>query len=336
MSLLKLRRWRPRHLVCAAALLFAYGCDARVNNNQPAPSAVVATAATASATSSAAANTATSALASATTAAPKAVDAEPWLSRTLRDADPRWGQWLGQAEELRLQVLVTVVDPESQDWKVHEFRVDKEYFYPASAIKTFLAVEALRSTSRTLGSEIPLGTRILRCRINKSGCKPPREDRKKDEAGEPKVPDEKKKHRKLRIGAEIRKMLSYSDNDSFNRLYDIVGHRELNEGMAELSFDSVRFHHKMNSPAPRSKKTPRVTLLPGGKPAIRMPLRDSDFVPAATKAARIRVGTAHNDAGKIKDEPLDFAQKMPYPSVTCSESTSRCCSLIIRALPSWG
>ena len=182
-------------------------------------------------------------------------------------------------------------------------------FTPPAPSKPSWRVEALRTTSRLHGSDIPLRTRILRCRINRAGCKPPREDAKKDEPGEPKVPEEKKKHQKLRIGKEIRKMLSYSDNDSFNRLYDIVGHRELNEAMAALDFKSVRFHHKMNIPAERARRTPRVTLLPPGKAAIRLPLRKSDYTLAPTDAAGLSIGDAYNGpTGKV-EEPMSFAAK---------------------------
>ena len=50
---------------------------------------------------------------------------------------------LADAETHKLQMLVTVVG--KSEWTTHELRVDAEYFYPASAIKTFLAVSALRT-----------------------------------------------------------------------------------------------------------------------------------------------------------------------------------------------
>ncbi|HHH11439.1 MAG TPA: hypothetical protein ENK23_05125 [Sorangium sp.] len=302
-------RWRLHTIavMLGGCLMALAGC--REGSEQaaaaPHPSAGVAvTSATSANGSGTAAGTASS---SSKEAVPPAE--EPWLQHTLRASDPRFGQWLGQAKQLRLQILVTVVDDTSDNWTRYEFRVDDEYFYPASAIKTFLAVAVLRHTSGLLAGDIPLGTRILRCRFNKPGCRPFREDAKKDEPGHPKVPEKKKKHQKLRIGQEIRKMLSYSDNDSFNRLYDIIGHRELNEAMAALGFASVRFHHKMNVPAKWSRTTPRVTLLPVGKAAIRIPLRKSDYQLAPTAATGLDIGNAYNDGGKLVESPMSFAEK---------------------------
>jgi len=239
--------------------------------------------------------------ASASAAAP-AVDA--WLERTLRAGDPRWEGWLARAEELRLQVLVTIVEPRGV-WQVHALRADREYFYPASAIKTFLAVAALRVLSRESGGDVPLGSRIIRCADHKPGCEPPKEDEDKEERTE----EGRAKHDKLRVGEEIGKMLSYSDNDSYNRLYDIVGHRELNDEMRALGFSSVRFHHRMSAPAERSRATPRVIVRPPGKRELVFARRTSTFDPEPTPAPGLDIGTSYRDGRGTVDGPMSFATK---------------------------
>jgi beta-lactamase class A len=230
---------------------------------------------------------------------------DPWLAGALRAADPRWEGWLADAEGLRLQILVTVVDG-SGTWQTHELRADAEYFYPASAIKTFLAVAALRVLSERQGEDIPLGSRIVRCRMDKPGCEPPKEDEAKDQDPS----DEKKKHEKLFVGEEVQKMLSYSDNDSYNRLYDIVGHRELNDEVAEMGFPAVRFHHRMSAPADRSRTTLRVVVRPPGKRELTFSKRTSTFDPAPTPAGKLEVGTSYRDEKRgTVEEPLSFANK---------------------------
>ncbi len=230
---------------------------------------------------------------------------EPWLERTLRASDPRWTAWLAQAEAMRLQILVTVVT-ETGPWQTHALRVDAEYFYPASAIKTFLAIAALRTLSRKAGEEIALGSRILRCAEKKPGCQPPKEDEDPDQPAE----EDKRKHNpKLRVGDEIRKLLSYSDNDSYNRLYDIVGHAELNQEMRAMGFDSVRFHHRMSAPAEESRQTLRVVVRPPGKAALELEKRTSTEAPPPTPARALEVGTAYRDRTGLVAKPLDFANK---------------------------
>lgn len=280
-----------RPVLTATALAFALSCD---GGSAPSSSAPPAEAASAPLSEPAA-----SAVASSRAAEP------PWLDRTLRASDPRWEGWLAQAEALRLQILVTVVS-ENGAWQTHAYRADAEYFYPASAIKTFLAVASLRVLSRKIDGDIPLGSRILRCAEKKPGCEPPKEDE------DPEQPpgDEKRKHDpKIRVGDEIRKMLSYSDNDSYNRLYDIVGHAELNEEMRAMGFESVRFHHRMSAPAEESRATLRVLVRPPGMAGLELPKRTSTFEPAPTQATGLEVGTAYRDKRGLVEEPLSFANK---------------------------
>ncbi|MCA9625943.1 MAG: serine hydrolase, partial [Myxococcales bacterium] len=174
-------------------------------------------------------------------------------------------------------------------------------------IKTFLAVATLAELNRDVDGEIPLGTRIMRCRDDRGGCEPPREDEDDSEGAE--AEDGKKKHEKLYLGQELQKLLAYSDNDAYNRLWDILGHRRANEAVVRLGFPGVRLNHKMNAPPDKSLKTLRTTLLVPGKAAIRVPRRVSDLLLAPTDAARLEEGEAYNDAGKRIDEPMSFANK---------------------------
>ncbi|MEQ9325182.1 MAG: serine hydrolase, partial [Polyangiaceae bacterium] len=240
---------------------------------------------------------------SATAAIPPPRAPEPELAKRLRAGDPRWTAWLDRAEELRLQILVRPLSPEAP---AQRYRVDAEYVYPASAIKLFLAVAALNILNEKVEGELPWNTRFMRCRDDKGGCEPPRED---IDESVPETEDGKRKHQKLRVGLEIQKLLSWSDNDAYNRLWDMVGHAEANAEMARLGFSSVRLHHKMNAKPELSLKTLRVTLLPPGMRGVVSKRRVSDTALAPTDAARLLVGKAYNDEGKLVEEPLDFGTK---------------------------
>lgn len=254
----------------------------------------------------AASSTVDASAASATTTASAVTPPErPWLERELERSDPRFAKWLADADALKLQILVTVVDPAASEWTRHELRVDAEYFYPASAIKLMLAVAALRTLNEAAAEPVDLTSLIRRCEPGRPGCEPPREDAEEKDAAE----DDKRKHRRLRVGQEIRKMLSFSDNDSYNRLWDIVGHREANEALAALGFSSVRFHHRMNAPAERSLRTMRTVVLRPGDKALIFKGRNSDYKPPPTPAKQLNVGTAHNNRGKLVEEPMSFAEK---------------------------
>lgn len=300
-------RWQVTWLVMA----LAPACDRARVGDGPAPPP---TAATVTGSAAALADPAPAPEASGGDAGPDAgpsdtraeTDPGGWLTATLESSDPRWKDWLRDAERLRLQILVTRAASANEPWVTHSLRLDAEYFYPASAIKTFVAIAALRSASERAGGDIDLATQIRRCRSDRGGCEPPPAD---EEPGSGNADGTKKKHRKLRFGEEIQKMLSYSDNDSYNRLYDLIGHRELSLAMASMGFPAARLQHRMSEPELDVKDTPRVLLLPPGKPIIDIPRRKSDLDLAPVSVRGLEVGQGYVDAGKQVDRPMSFADK---------------------------
>ncbi|HNC99400.1 MAG TPA: hypothetical protein PKW90_24920, partial [Myxococcota bacterium] len=69
------------------------------------------------------------------------------LTPLLKKASPSFAPLLAQAEELRLQILISeVVTNRLQRASLRHwaYRADAEYFYPASAVKLCAAVAALR------------------------------------------------------------------------------------------------------------------------------------------------------------------------------------------------
>ncbi|MFP6683766.1 MAG: serine hydrolase, partial [Polyangiaceae bacterium] len=231
-----------------------------------------------------------------------------WIVEQLRTAkNPELLEWLSHASELRMQILVTVVvreEGKSPSFQEHGFRVDAEYIYPASASKVYLGVATLR-TLRALAEKhkrtLPLSTRFIRCKAPAGRCEVPEVDEDPD-------PDDHDAEEKLSVKREVYKMLAYSDNESYSRLFDLVGHRALHELSYHSGFASVRFHHRMSSRA-RPRTSRRVVVLPWQGRALRLGERKSDLVLAATPAALLSVGQAHRGAKGLVEEPMSFAKK---------------------------
>lgn len=205
--------------------------------------------------------------------------------------DPRLKDALARARELRLQILVSTPDDKGK-LVAHGFRVDAEYFYPASAIKTFLAVAALHALPR-LEKTIDPHTSVRRCLTDSGNCEKYKEDA-----------DEKDEDGTFTVAGEIQKLLSYSDNDSYERLFDLVGHRDVNEIIARLGFKSVRIHHRMGAPADKSRRSPRLIL-----PGATLAPRESTLELAPTPAADLSIGKAYRDGKGKVEEPMSFATK---------------------------
>lgn len=237
---------------------------------------------------------------------PSTAGEDPWLSELLA-TDPKIARLMEDPARYRLQVLVTFIAPKGAKGPAmheHGYRADAEYIYPASAIKTFAAVAALRKLEalRQEGHAVGLDTPLAYCEGKSCQTK----DDSNLEGGT------------ITIGHEIRKMQLVSNNISFNRLYELVGHREINEDMWSLGFASVRIHHRMygvQDPLVQ-RTTPRVELRPAKGKRVVLPARVSDLVMPPTESSELRIGVGYIDdeTHSRVDEPLDFSGKN-YASV---------------------
>lgn len=202
----------------------------------------------------------------------------------------------------RLQILVSevVTGPGGARALVrHGYRVGAEYIYPASAIKTFASVAAMRSLAATRPA-VDLDTPLVLCGARRCGGS---RDRSNREGG------------KRTLGHEIRKMQIVSDNGAFNRLYDYVGHREINAQLAAMGFSTVRIVHRLstNESLAGHRRTPRMQLRPG-RQIVEVPARDSEALPLPPPEPGLEVGLAHigpDDA--VVAAPMDFTGRNAAP-----------------------
>ncbi len=228
---------------------------------------------------------------------PPSIEEDGWIEDRLRNKGD-FGALLARPEHYRLQIIVTELDRTSSDRPTlvsHGYRVDAEYFFAASAIKTFASVAALRKLGRLEG-RIDLNTPIALCGREDERC-----TRTLDRTN--------RRGKKITLGHEIRKMHLVSNNQAFNRLYDFVGHRELNEELQGLGFESLRVRHRMGQQHTLGRTTPRVEFQLEGE-VFSIPRRESDLVQPPTELPGTKVGSAFiNRDKKLVREPRDFALK---------------------------
>jgi len=226
-----------------------------------------------------------------------------WLRDLLAAHPKKFGALLDDPARYRLQILVTVIPPKGSEGAAmveHRYRVDAEYVYPASAIKTFAAVGALRVLEelRARGHRVGLDTPLAFCEGATKHCIA--EDISNRDSG------------MITVGHEIRKMQLVSNNVAFNRLYELVGHQQINEMMWSLGFSSVRIQHRMygvQDPLVQ-RTTPRVELRPRRGKAVELPARVSELPMPDIGYDELRLGIAYIDEdGQRVDEPLDFSTK---------------------------
>lgn len=178
------------------------------------------------------------------------------------------------------------------------YRVDTEYFYPASAIKLCAAVVALQTIEQLQGQapacdllDVPLEIAPLF-----PGDLPQTNDVSNLQNGQ------------ITVGQELRKLALVSDNEAFNRLYDLVGHEALNENMHALGLRSVVINHRLSE----SRSIPDMRA--SASVTFRVPSREPVIIPArigrlmlTNSGKGLLVGSGYLKGDQLVNTPMDFS-----------------------------
>jgi hypothetical protein len=223
-------------------------------------------------------------------------DLAPLIRRQLA---PQSAVRLDDAAAFRVQVLVSGVDtvagrPRLSRWA---YRLGAEYFYPASAIKLAAAVTALQAIERlgAANGSIDLIDTPFEIAPLFEGDRPQQDDTTNLAGG------------RITVGHEIRKLALVSDNQAFNRLYDLVGSDELNQAMERLGFKSTVITHRLSETRniPDARASAAVTFFPSGRSPIIVPARTSTKA-RSNRGAGLLIGTAFIRGGETVAEPMNF------------------------------
>ncbi len=222
---------------------------------------------------------------------------------TILRGDARFAAYLADPGRYRLQVLLGEVENDAAGklrLEQHGFRVDAEYFYPASTIKLCAAVAALEeltalaeSTGLPIDERTPLVYHPLFA----------------DEVLESTDPSNLSGG-KITVGHEIRKLFLVSDNTAFNRLYELIGQDGVNLSMHRAGLTTARIVHRLSEfrSVAENRLMPRI-VFQGKSFRHERPQRESRGRLVQVPADGLAVGHAFLRDGERVDEPLDFSAK---------------------------
>ena len=210
---------------------------------------------------------------------------------------------LTNASERRVQILISeVVNDRHGAPRLRRFgyRVGAEYFYPASSIKLGAAVAALQVLEQ-LQAEHQTGDLLespLEIAPLFPGDAPQTNDVTNLRTG------------RITVGHENRKLALVSDNQAFNRLFDLVGHERLNRNMHELGLRSVVINHRLSESRniPEPLASAEVQVYPEGHAPITVPARVSPLA-LTNSASGLLIGNAYLKAGTTVNAPMDFSRR---------------------------
>lgn len=233
-----------------------------------------------------------------------------------------FGKVLDQPLVYDLQIIYTQINRDAQNrpsFKTYQYQVDKNrYFYPASTVKlpaVLLALEKLntlnvpRDAAMITDSAYAGQTRVQRDTTAQTG-----------------LPS---------VDQYARKILITSDNDAFNRLYELVGQCPFNDGLKAKGYENTRIVHRLSVPLTpdQNAHTNPVALLTGLRKAPTKQEVESgalmndnltlvnaqtcDHTPQAPgpilRGTGYMVGQNYYVGDSLVKKPFDFTAKNAFP-----------------------
>lgn len=220
----------------------------------------------------------------------------PRLDSLLRANAARLGPVMADPEGYRLQIIYTQIDRDARNRPLftdHYYRYRPgEYFYPASTVKMPAALLALEKLNRLgLDKYTPMYTDSL------PGITPAVTADSSAENGLPSV------------AHYIKKIFLVSDNDAFNRLYELLGQEGFNRGLWEKGYPASQIRHRLDIALPpdANRHTNAVRLVKGDGTVV---FEQAALVSGLSFTPRHdSVGRAHYADERLVAAPFDFSAK---------------------------
>jgi len=220
------------------------------------------------------------------------ISCDPGLEDPLRAAlesnNPAIRAITQNADDHQVQIIYTRIERTENDSVVfhdYSYNVDENnYFYPASTVKLPAAVLALEYLQTVEGVTTKTEYTIARDSLTHT------------------------------VADDIRQIFAVSDNEAYNRLYELLGRDYMNRKLRSKNIKPVRIAHRLSTPnseeAQRDtlffQSEDRIVALGGGV--------DQAIKPLNIKNLKKGIGFMRNDT--LIDQPMDFSRKNYFPLQT--------------------
>ncbi len=222
------------------------------------------------------------------------------------------GTVVSNKDSFRLQIVFTQIDRDEKNaphFTHHFYHVNDQYFYPASTVKFPTAVLALEKLNNLKLPGVNANTTMLidSAWSNQSVV----------------YNDPTSVTGKPSVAQYIKKILLVSDNDAYNRLYEFIGQKPLNDRLHSLGFKDAQLLHRLSislSQEENRHTNPIRFADTAGNIIFTQPMQHSDML---YQERNDKLGKGYMAYGKnyyngetLVNEPLEFSKKnrlrLPY------------------------
>jgi len=217
------------------------------------------------------------------------------LEALLRTKPDDFRTVLSAQRQHRLQILLA--EPvTAADGKVtlrrSRFGDPRQYFYPASTVKLGAAVAALLELQRLSREQDDAFTMDAKWRAL------------------PRFPGDAVDPPWIPIADDLRAMLIVSDNPPYNRCFELLSQKGLNETLWSAGLSSARMWHRLSEP--RTVEEHRLTrhlAIQQGDTSLAIAPREAGAKLDNSAFTELQVGASHMRGKERIDQPMSFADK---------------------------
>ncbi len=223
-----------------------------------------------------------------------------------------FGKILAEPAKYRVQILYTQIDRDKNNtltFKSYAYRINKDaYFYPASTVKLPACLLALEKINHLNIKGLTRNSWMLSDSAFEGQIKQTTDESNLGNGGMP------------TIEHYIKKILLVSDNDAFNRLYELMGQEAFNETLYKKGYKDSRIVHRLQVPMSREQNRRSNPIIFRNKTeGDELMLTDIYRQPMLVNpkvyepAAPIKLGKGYMQGNKLVNEPFDFTSKNCFP-----------------------
>ncbi|AMR29078.1 hypothetical protein A0257_19555 [Hymenobacter psoromatis] len=237
------------------------------------------------------------------------------LLDSLLHTNPDLAPVLAHPETYQLQIIYTQINRDARNvphFTQHTYHLNpRQYFNPASLVKlpvALLALEKLHCLPPPISRNTIMSTGVAgRCQTPVPFAAPADSDRQ------------------ATVGNYIKRMLLVSDNLAYNRLYEFLGQKTINDRLQQFGYSGSRIVRRFapcDTAANRSTN-PIYFHTATGDTLYKQPAQTNPRTPTPPLGP-IYAGRAYKAGDRIIHRPYDFttANNLPLPDITALLQTS--------------